>query len=135
MWLQADGLEALDRALLLQTHVELDSFVEDLQSFVFPAPHSRAPSNHKCASSHCTTPFLYPHWGNTTTITVDYSTLNDSPSKMNVKPCKRVLRLSDPRYVERTHAQAKTEKQGESPIARRWYLPSHSCISLPSSLC
>jgi len=63
MWLQADGLEALDRALLLQLPVELDCFVEDLQSFVFPAPHSRAPSNHKCASGHCTTPFLCPRWG------------------------------------------------------------------------
>src|SRR5258708_34661745 len=81
MWLQADGLEALDRALLPQLRVELDSFVEDLQSFVFPAPHSRAPSNQKCASGHCTTPFLYPRWGNATTHTVDSSTLNDSPSK------------------------------------------------------
>src|SRR5690349_3950319 len=71
MWLQADGLEALDRALLLQLRVELDRFVVDLQSFVFPAPHSRAPSNQKCASGHCTTPFLYPRWGNTATNTVD----------------------------------------------------------------
>jgi len=30
MWLQGDGLEALDRALLLQLGVVLDSLVEDL---------------------------------------------------------------------------------------------------------
>src|SRR5258708_32842830 len=96
MWLQADGLEALDRALLLQLPVELDSFVEDLQSFVFPAPHSRAPSNHKCASGHCATPFLYPRWGNTTTNTVDYSTLNDSPSNLRSSFTRLASRSSLP---------------------------------------
>ena len=52
MWLQGDGLEALDRALLLQPCVVLDRLVENLQGFLFPAPHRRAPSNHKCAIGH-----------------------------------------------------------------------------------
>src|SRR5712691_8683878 len=63
IWLQVDRFKALDRALLLQLNKVLDSLVEDLQGFQFPTPHGRAPYDHKCASGHCASPFLYPRLG------------------------------------------------------------------------
>jgi hypothetical protein len=52
MIIQGDGFKALNRALLLQPGIVLDSLVKDLQGFLFPTWNNRSPSDYKCAIGH-----------------------------------------------------------------------------------